>query len=148
MKTATAIIAQIKTTKQIAPMVRNVPDSTNFSKLLPLSWFRIGVGWLVAVNACVGIGVAVSGKLSTISGGLFSVGDGVNVAVGVIVGVFVINVGVKVGGAGVYVRVGLDVLDGLKVRVGVLEMRRVLVAVGVFVSVGVTVSVLVGVGVL
>jgi hypothetical protein len=48
-----------------------------------------------------GTGVSDAGKVNTISGGSNKVGEGVIVGDGVIVGVFVKGVGVKVGGWGV-----------------------------------------------
>ena len=82
-----------------------------------------------------GIGVSVAGKLSTISGGSKRVGEGVIEDVGVLVGVSVGRVGVKVGGAGVFVLGGIGVR--LAVRVGVNDLTGVLVRVGVLVAVAV-----------
>ena len=89
----------------------------------------------------VGEGVWVSGNDRISAGGFSKVAVGVMVGESVMVGVFVKWVGVRVGGTGVNVRVGIGVRVGVLVGVA----SEVLVIVGVFVKVGVKVSVIVAV---
>jgi len=137
MKIPTAMAAQIRTTRQITPMVRKAPESIARSNKPGGSGVELGVGCKVAAlitTACV----SVAGRFSTISGGSNKVGEGVMVEDGVTVGVSVKCVGVKVGG------LGDDVLVGIGVRVGVRDLTGVFVRVGVLVAVGVGVAVAVG----
>jgi hypothetical protein len=87
MKMVTAMAAQIRVTRQIAPIVREYPESTNLAMNSAVS----GVGVIDGIDFCVsaGIGVNVAGRIRMRAGGSSNVAVGVIVGVAVIVGVSV-----------------------------------------------------------